>query len=221
MSILIIEDDTSINNMLEYLLKNHGYEVKQAFSGTEGLLILDDSIDLVLLDLMLPGKTGEEIIREIKKRSNLPVIVMSAIDAMDKKLNLFALGADDYVTKPFNNDELLARIKVHLKKANKEESKILSYKDIILDLNTYQVTCNKQEISLPKHEFLLLKALMENKNQVLTKSNLFSIVWDTSESADDNTLNVHISKLRNKLKECNPNEEYIETIWSIGYRLKK
>ena len=170
---------------------------------------------------MLPCKTGEEIIREIKKRSNLPVIVMCAIDAMDKKLDLFALGADDYVIKPLNNDELLARIKVHLKKANKEESKILSYKDIILDLNTYQVTCNNQEISLPKHEFLLLKALMENKNQVLTKSNLFSIVWDTSESADDNTLNVHISKLRNKLKECNPNEEYIETIWSIGYRLKK
>ncbi len=219
--ILIIEDNEEISSMLNQLLTSNDYQTITAFSGTEGLLLHSKEIDLILLDLMLPGKNGEEIIRELKEKHSVPVIVMSAIHDLDKKLDLFELGADDYVTKPFHNEELLARIKVHLRNHKEEDSSILHYKDIELNRNNFTVSCNHQEIIFTKCEFELLKTLMENPNQVFTKSILFDRVWGDEDSADDNTLNVHISKIRNKLKEKNPNQEYIETIWSIGYRMKK
>lgn len=219
--ILIIEDDQNINNMLKELLTSNGYNTLSAYSGTEALLLHDKTIDLILLDLMLPGKTGEEIIEELKSKNNVPVIIMSAITDVDKKINLFELGAEDYITKPFDNKELLARIKVQLKHKPLNNNNILKYRDIEMDTSNYIVKCNSKTLNLTKNEFELLKALMEHPNQVLTKSNLFDLVWGNEESADDNTLNVHISKIRNKLSECNPNIEYIETVWSVGYRLKK
>ncbi len=219
MKILIIEDDTNINNMLFKLLVNNGYEVIQAFSGTEGLMLINNTVGLVLLDLMLPGKNGEEVIKEIKSKFNLPIIVMSAISDVSKKLDLFSLGAKDYITKPFDNEELLARIKVHLA-SGKSNSNILVYKDITLNIEEYKVTVLNKNLDLTKNEFTLLKVLMENSNQVLTKDKLFRLVWNYNDLADDNTLNVHISKLRNKIKSIT-NEDYIETVWSIGYRLKK
>ncbi len=220
-TILIIEDDKNINDMLKELLQYNGYQTISAYSGTEGVMLHSNKINLVLLDLMLPGKTGEEIIEELKAKNKVPVIVMSAIHDVDKKIDLFDLGADDYVTKPFETRELLARIKVQLKTNQNNGNSILKYKDIILDTSNYTATCNNQNITLTKNEFELLKALMEHPNQVLTKSNLFDLVWGDEESADDNTLNVHISKIRNKLAECNPSIQYIETVWSVGYRLKK
>jgi len=219
--ILIIEDNEEISNMLNQLLRKNDYETVSAYSGTEGLLLHSKEIDLILLDLMLPGKNGEEVIRELKEIHSVPVIVMSAIHDMDKKLDLFNLGADDYVTKPFHNEELLARIKVHLRNHKNEDSSILKYKDIELNTKDFTVFCNHQEISFTKCEFELLKTLMEHPNQVLTKSILFDEVWKDEDSADDNTLNVHISRIRNKLKEKNPKIDYIETIWSVGYRMKK
>ncbi len=219
MKILIIEDDTNINNMLFKLLVNNGYEVIQAFSGTEGLMLINNTVSLVLLDLMLPGKNGDEVIKEIKSKFNLPIIVMSAISDVSKKLDLFSLGSSDYITKPFDNEELLARIKVHLA-SGVSNSNILVYKDITLNVEDYKVTVLNKNLDLTKNEFMLLKVLMENRNQVLTKDKLFRLVWDYNDLADDNTLNVHISKLRNKIK-CITNEDYIETVWSIGYRLKK
>lgn len=222
-TILIVEDDTSINNMLNKLLTLNGYEVICAFSGTEGVLIHNEKVNLILLDLMLPGKTGEEIIKELKKKVDVPVIVMSAIHEVNKKLDLFSLGADDYVTKPFDNEELLARIKVQLKhKENHLQNNTnLKFKDIILDIENYTVKCNNVDVNLSKTEFELLKTLMKNPNKVFSKSSLFDTVWNYEESADDNTLNVHISKIRSKLKQANPNNEYIETIWSVGYKMKK
>lgn len=219
--ILIIEDDIDINEMLTKLLTNNNYNVMNAYSGTEGVLVHNDSIDLILLDLMLPGKNGEEIIKELKNKNNVPVIVMSAIQDIDKKVDLFDLGANDYITKPFHNDELLARIKVQLRDKSNTISNILKFKDIELNRVNFTVNCNNKEVSFTKKEFELLKLLMENENQTLTKSMIFDSIWNDENSADDNTLNVHISKIKNKLKECNPDEEYIETVWSIGYRLKK
>lgn len=219
--ILIIEDDKDINEMLTKLLTTNNYQVKSAYSGTEGILVHNDNISLILLDLMLPGKDGEEIIKELKNKNNVPIIVMSAIQDIHKKVDLFDLGANDYITKPFHNDELLARIKVQLRDKNNLTSNILRFKDIELNKANFTVNCNKKEISCTKKEFELLKLLMENENQTLTKSMIFDNIWNDENSADDNTLNVHISKIKNKLKECNPNEEYIETVWSIGYRLKK
>lgn len=219
-TILIIEDDKNINEMLQELLKKTGYTVKYAYSGTEALLIHNTKIDLIILDLMLPGKSGEEIIKELKNIKEVPIIVTSAITDINKKLDLFELGADDYVTKPFNNEELLARIKVHLKKTLNNENNIIKIKDIELNPKNHIVLCNKKEVNLSKIEFEILKLLMQNSNQVVTKSMIFDKVWDTEDSADENTLNVHISKIRNKLKKANPNNEYIETVWSIGYKFK-
>ncbi|MBQ6285434.1 MAG: response regulator transcription factor [Bacilli bacterium] len=220
-TILIIEDDKDINEMLTKLLTNNNYNVMNAYSGTEGVLVHNDSINLILLDLMLPGKNGEEIIKGLKNKNNAPVIVMSAIQDIDKKVDLFNLGANDYITKPFHNDELLARIKVQLRDKSNTISNILKFKDIELNKVNFTVNCNNKEVSFTKKEFELLKLLMENENQTLTKSMIFDSIWNDENSADDNTLNVHISKIKNKLKECNPDEEYIETVWSIGYRLKK
>lgn len=219
-TILIIEDDKDINEMLQKVLKLNGYNIKSAYSGTEALLIHNNDIDLIILDLMLPGKSGEEIISELKKIKNVPVIVTSAINDIDAKLDLFNLGADDYVTKPFNNDELLARIKVHLKHNLNNQDEVLKIGDIELNPKTYKVICNGLDITLSKIEFEILKLLMKNNNQVVTKSVLFDTIWDTMDSADENTLNVHISKIRNKLKKANSNKDYIETIWSVGYKFK-
>ena len=169
---------------------------------------------------MLPGKNGEEIIKELKEKNNVPVIVMSAIEDVNKKIDLFSLGANDYITKPFNNDELIARVKVQLRD-NNTFSNILKFKDIELDKNNFSVKCNGKKVPFTKKEFELLKLILENQNQTLTKSAIFDSIWSDENSADDNTLNVHISKIKNKLKECNPDEEYIENVWSIGYRLKK
>lgn len=219
-TILIVEDDKDINEMLQKVLKINGYNIKSAYFGTEALLLHNSDVDLIILDLMLPGKSGEEIISELKKIKNVPVIVTSAINDIDAKLDLFNLGADDYVTKPFNNDELLARIKVHLKHNLNNQDEVLKIGDIELNPKTYKVICNGLDITLSKIEFEILKLLMKNNNQVVTKSVLFDTIWDTMDSADENTLNVHISKIRNKLKKANSNKDYIETIWSVGYKFK-
>lgn len=221
-TILIIEDDAEINNMLQILLRQNGYQTISAYSGTEGMLVHGREVDLILLDLMLPGRSGEEIIRELQQKQNVPVIVMSAIHDVGKKVDLFSLGADDYVTKPFHNEELLARITARLKAStNVGSAETLTYKDIVLNKADYYVQCNGMAIDLSRHEFALLQLLMENPKRTCTKSMIYDTVWDYENSADDNTLNVHISKLRKKLKECNSDEEYIETVWGIGYRLKK
>ena len=219
--ILIIEDDNEINRMLKILLESNGYTTSSAYSGTEGILVHGKDISLVLLDIMLPGRSGDEIIRELKEKHNVPVIVMSAIHDIDKKVNLFSLGADDYVTKPFHNEELLARIGARLRGKTGQGivSSSLKYRDIEIDNDNFTASCAGIKLDLSKREFDLLRLLVENSEKTCTKSMIYDRVWDYENSADDNTLNVHISKLRKKLKECNPDTEYIKTIWGIGYRL--
>ena len=221
-TVLVIEDDAEINDMLQILLRQNGFQTISAYSGTEGILVHSKAVDLILLDLMLPGRSGEEIIRELKDKHNVPVIVISAIHDVNKKVDLFALGADDYVTKPFHQEELLARIaarlRTHIETAAPD---ILTYKDIEIRKDDFSAQCCGKALDLSKHEFALLQLLVEHPNQTCTKSMIYDTVWDYENSADDNTLNVHISKLRKKLKECNPDAEYIETVWGIGYRLKK
>lgn len=163
--ILIIEDDKDINNMLEKLLQYHDYETKSAYSGTEGVLLHQDDINLILLDLMLPGKSGEEIIKELKDKHQVPIIVMSAIEETKKKVEVLNQGADDYITKPFHQEELLARIKVQLRNQSKSfNHKIIHYKDITLNKNNHTVICHKKMVDFTKHEFDLLCVLMEHPN---------------------------------------------------------
>ena len=217
-TILIIEDDSNISHMLRILLEQNGYRTLCAYSGTEGVLVHGAAVDLILLDLMLPGRGGEEIIGELKGKRDVPVIVTSAIHDVGKKVDLFALGADDYVTKPFHNEELLARIGAGRTASTPGQ---LTYKDIVLQQTSRRVTCGGEELDLSRHEFALLALLMENPERTCTKSLIYDTVWDDENSADDNTLNVHISKLRKKLRECGGETEYIETVWGVGYRLKK
>ena len=221
-TILIIEDDAGINDMLRVLLRQNGYRTVSAYSGTEGLLAHSREVSLILLDLMLPGRSGEDVIRELKQKHSVPVIVISAIHDISKKVDLFALGADDYVTKPFNNEELLARIAARLRTGSEVPADdALTYKDITLNRGEHSVTCNGREVELSRYEFALLELLMERPERTCTKSLIYDTIWNDENSADDNTLNVHISKLRRKLKDAAPDAEYIETVWGIGYRLKK
>lgn len=216
--ILIIEDEFNIRNMLNDLLKTNNYETITASNAEEALQNHSKSVDLILLDLMLPKTSGKEIIKNLKEINSCPIIIVSAISDVDMKVNVFDLGADDYITKPFQGKELLARIKLAMRHSGNE--KIIEYKDIKLDTEKYAATCNGKDINFTKTEFEILKLLILNKGQIVTKSILFDDVWGTKDSADENTLNVHISKIRNKLKIANNTEDYIETIWKIGYKLK-
>ena len=165
-TVLIIEDDAEINDMLRILLQQNGYRTVSAYSGTEALLIQSGEIGCILLDLMLPGRSGEEIIRELKQKHGVPVIVMSAIHDVEKKVNLFSLGADDYITKPFHNDELLARIAARLRSPDgSKPASALTFRDLVLDTEQYTVTCAGKTVELSRHEFALLRLLMEHPDR--------------------------------------------------------
>lgn len=223
--ILIIEDDNDINNLVAKALKSYGYECMQAFSGTEGLLHFKmDKFSLVIMDLMLPGMNGEELIREIRNMSLTPVIVMSAKDGLDSKLELLEAGAEDYITKPFEIDELVARVKVQLRRFGMDKSdkniSELKHKSLVLDLTGMTAQVNGNDVNLTKQEFKIIELLMKNPNRVFSKQNIYDYAWDDMYMGEDKTLNMHISNIRKKLKAvCE--EEYIETVWGIGFKLSK
>ena len=215
--ILIIDDDIHINNMLDDILQQEGYRVSHAYSGTEALLFMSKSKpNLILLDLMLPGLSGEEILPQIK---NIPVIVMSAKVDVQDKVPLLLNGAVDYITKPFEIDELLARIVVQFRKmSNDTAERILAYRDILLNTSTHIVQAEGQRVRLTKTEFAILKLLMENPQQIITKTDLLDrISYDTPDCMES-SLRVHISNLRKKLREVT-GKDYIEAVWGIGFRM--
>lgn len=216
--ILIIDDDIHIGNVLEETLTNEEYMVSRAYSGTEALLILSKSKpDLVLLDLMLPGLNGEDILPQI---NGIPVIVVSAKVDIDNKVDLLLGGAVDYVTKPFNMKELLARISVHLRNAESMFiSSELTFEDIILNTNTCIVKINNTEIKLTRTEYAILKLLMQNPTQVVTKSMLLDRISTDTPDCTESSLKMHISNLRKKLREVN-NKNYIESVWGIGFKMR-
>lgn len=222
-TVLVIEDDYDISNMICDLLDQNDYNTRKAYSGTEALMIFDQTINLVLLDLMLPGLEGNVVLEEIRKHSNIPVIGLSAKSDKDSIIHLLKTGADDYMVKPFNNEELLARIEAQLRRYHKPletlSNNIVSYKDITIDSETYLVQVGETGISLTKREFLILELLMKYPRKVFTKSNLYEHVWKDEFFGDENTINVHISNIRAKLSKVNPNVEYIQTVWGIGFKM--
>jgi len=222
--VLIIEDDIHINEMLCELLQQNNYAHTSAYSGTEALLLLSqDSFSIILLDLMLPGKNGEQVLQELRASSAVPVIVLTARTDKETTVKLLRLGADDYIAKPFDNNELLARIDVQLRRAvpQKPETAKLQFKDITLDLDGYDALCSGQRAGLSKREFEILRLMMAYPNKVFTKNNLYESVWGGEFFCDDNTLNVHISKLRAKLNAISPDTEYVQTVWGIGFKMKE
>lgn len=217
--ILIIDDDIHIGNVLEETLLKEGYEVSRAYSGTEALLILSQSKpNLVLLDLMLPGLNGEDVLPKIK---GIPVIVVSAKVDIDNKVDLLLGGAVDYVTKPFHMKELLARISIHIRNSESMRSSLeLTFADIVLDTNTHIVKINNTEIKLTRTEYAILKLLMQNPTQVVTKSLLLDRISTDTPDCTESSLKMHISNLRKKLREVN-NIDYIEAVWGIGFKMKE
>lgn len=217
-TILIIDDDLHIGNMLEETLTKEGYHVLRAYSGTEAVLVLEhDRPDLVLLDLMLPGLSGEEVLPKIK---GIPVIVVSAKVDIDNKVNLLLGGAADYVTKPFSMKELLARITVQLRKAvNREEEPLLTFEDIILHTDTHQVSVAGTDVKVTRTEYAILKLLMSNPTQVITKSQLLDRISEDTPDCTESSLKMHVSNLRGKLREGS-GRDYIEAVWGIGFKLR-
>ncbi|MEG0843019.1 MAG: response regulator transcription factor [Romboutsia sp.] len=224
-NILVVEDDEDINDLLCNILKRNNYNVKRAYSGSEAKLLIEyNDYDLLLLDLMLPGETGENIIKEIRKEKCMPIIVISAKIESEEKINALNLGADDFITKPFDIDEVLARVSAQLRRytkfsLHKENNNKINHKNVTLDKDSRQVFIHKQEILLTAREFSILELLMSNKNKVFTRENLFESIWKDEFMGDYNTLNVHVSNLRNKLYKLDK-EEYIQTVWGIGFKLK-
>ncbi|GAB3042910.1 response regulator transcription factor [Virgibacillus ainsalahensis] len=224
-NILIVEDDNDINQLLCEIIRKSQYQPQPAYSGTEAMIYLEkQKWDLVLLDLMLPGMAGEEILAKITEKGSVPVIIISAKSKQQTKINSLRSGADDFISKPFDVEEVSARIDSLLRRYNhtneNQKQKVLTHKDIHIDLEAKTVYLNGLELSLTVREYTILVLLMTSPKKVFSKSNLFESVWNEPFHGDDNTVNVHMSNLRNKLGKANPNEEYIETIWGMGYRLK-
>ena len=218
-TILIIDDDLHIGNALEESLENEGYKVSRAYSGTEAIFVLSQAKpDLVLLDLMLPGLSGEKVLPHIK---GIPVIVLSAKTDIDNKVTLLLEGAVDYVTKPFSMNELLARITVHLRTYDScGKARVLSFEDIELFVDTHEVQIGTAKTSLTRTEYAILKLLIQNQTQIVSKSMLLELISEDTPDCTESSLKTHISHLRAKLYEMN-GREYIETVWGIGFRMRK
>lgn len=218
-TIAIIDDDIHIGDMLTEVLSQEGYAVLRAYSGTEALYLLSQhKPDLILLDLMLPGLSGEEVLPHIE---DIPVIVLSAKVDVKDKVNLLLEGAADYMTKPFETKELLARITVQLRKAEKKsDDPVLSIGDLVLDNTSQDVTIKGQAVRLTRTEFAVLKLLMLNPKQVISKSTLLDRISLDTPDCTERSLKQHVSNLRKKLQDVS-GIDYIETVWGIGYKLTK
>ena len=218
-TIAIVDDDIHIGNMVEEVLKGEGYEVLRAYSGTEALLLLSNrKPDLILLDLMMPGPSGEEVLPKI---SGIPVIVVSAKVGIDDKVNLLLGGAADYITKPFDIKELLARIQVQLRMGmNQELAPTYIVGDLKLDTSSHDVTIGGNNIKLTKTEYAILKLLMQHPNQAIAKSVILDRISEDTPDCTESSLKIHISNLRKKIREVS-GKEYIEAVWGIGFKISE
>lgn len=221
--ILIVEDDEGNSKMLCEYLEGHGYACTQAFSGSEAKLLFSlREFDLILLDLMLPGIPGEELVTLFSQK--IPVIVLSAKSELNSKVNLLSAGADDYLCKPFELPELLVRIQVQLRRRDNAktdcvpEGNLCRYREWTLNPDTQELTVSGKNVPLTKHEFLILELLIRNPKRVFSKQRIYEYAWGETYLAEDKTLNVHISNIRAKLKESGT-DSYIQTVWGMGFKL--
>ena len=216
--IAVIDDDLHINNMLCELLSREGYKVIRAFSGGEALAVLEETTpDLILLDLMMPGLSGEQVLPRIR---DIPVIVMSAKVDVGSKVQLLMSGAADYVTKPFDTKELLARIQVQLRRSRQVTADILEYGGLSLDAELHEAKFGENAVKLTKTEFAILKILMQNPKQVITKSQILDRISADTPDCVESSLKVHVSNLRKKLRDAS-GLDFIEAVWGIGFKMRE
>ena len=219
--ILIIEDDQEISMLLSVILAKSNVEPTVAYSGTEGLLQLENNkFDLILLDLMLPGKSGEELIKEIREKSSIPIIVISARVDIENKVKVLKMGADDYITKPFNQDEVIARVEVQLRKASVYllHTAEMKWRGLKINIEKRFVTLNEKMLQLTNAEFDILILFLNKPERAFSKKEIYESIWKGTYYGDDNTISVHVSNLRKKISEITT-EEYIKTIWGVGFML--
>ncbi len=221
--ILQIEDNEDIQRIL-FNLFSEEHDIIQAYSGTEGeLLFQSQQIDLVLLDIMLPGKGGEEVLKFIRQRSSVPVIMLTALGDKHLISQYLLDGANDYIVKPFDLEEVYARVSVQLRehiKGSSTTENIYQVKNIKINPDSFEVSCNGKTIRLGKKEFQIFHTLLQNPKKIFTKEDLYETVWEAPYLSGDNTLNAQLSNLRKKLAQVDESSEYIETIWGLGVRLK-
>ncbi|WP_242240969.1 response regulator transcription factor [Bacillus cereus group sp. BfR-BA-01309] len=225
--ILLVEDDISIQEMVEKYLIKEGFQVTIASDGEEGVnTYLKGSFDLIILDIMMPKLDGLEVLRIIREKSAVPILMMSAKDTdVDKAVGL-GLGADDYICKPFSMIELAARVKAGIRRSTKysatelTEEKMIQIGDLTIDPINFTVEKNGQSLKLTLKEFEILKLFVKNQNRVFTKAQIYTLVWNEEYYGDDNVINVHMRRLREKIESDPSNPEYIKTLWGIGYKLE-
>lgn len=253
-TVLIIEDEPDINQLLSRILTAAGCDTRQAFSGTEALLLVEKEIpDIILLDLMLPGLTGEELLKRLREEMsvNIPVLILSAKGSLADKVTLLKSGADDYIVKPFAPDEVIARVQAALRRAGWDAAvkgaagraaavseaggrdaavseaamleaggrEILTYRNLRLEPEARKVIVSGQELELTAREYELLLLLLRNPGKVYSRESLYELIWRGGYYGENNTVNVHVSNLRKKIKEADPQEEYIVTVYGIGFKL--
>lgn len=221
-NILIIEDNLEINNLIKETLEKYNYNCTQAFSGSEGLLQINiNTYSLIILDLMLPGLTGEEFLKKIKGRDSNPVLVISAKESIDSKIECLELGADDYLVKPFDIKELKARVDALIRRTQiHAKTYDMVYEGITDNKELFDITVEGKSLNLTKQEYEIIKLLMENSNKVFTKQDIYEYAWKEYYMGEDKTINVHISNIRRKIKQITE-QEFIETVWGIGFKFKK
>ncbi len=219
--ILIIEDDKTINGLLKSIIEKSGYTVDSAYSGTEGFAkSLQKDYSLILLDLMLPEKSGEDIIKELRRVNTTPVIILSAKGEPHNRVELLRLGADDYITKPFDIDEVLLRIQAVLRRTTQEEIKEIVFHELVIKTDSKRVFVNDRELVCTATEYAILELMMKNPDRIFSKRTLYEVVMGEDYLQEDNTMNVHISNLRRKIAKYT-DKKYIETVYGMGYRLIK
>ena len=222
-NLLIVEDDVDINRLLCTILEGAGYACRAAFSGSEGLLWAEKyDYDLVLLDLMLPGIAGEDFIAQVRRRKTMPIIVVSAKLGVSDRVNVLKLGADDFIPKPFDNTEVLARVEAQLRRSRRFSAPALTALTaggLMLEPESRAVSVHGREVSLTNREFDILALLMKNPRRAFSRAQIYEAVWGEDFLGDDNTVNVHVSNLRSKLAKADPDTAYIKTVWGIGFKL--
>lgn len=223
-TILIVEDDNAVSNMLKDLLIVNGYQAIQTCSGTEALLYINHiTVHIILLNLMIPGKTCMEVLNAVKRTHYTPVIALTDHVIPDPTIETLKKSTDDCITKPLDKHEILIRIRAQIQKLEhtvfNPETQELSYKGLIINLETCGATINHTNICLSKKEFEILKLLLENHKKTFTKLDIYEIVWNSEYLGDENTITVHISRIRSKLASVSPNQKYIQTVWGVGFKI--